>query len=131
MFKYSLINPIYTRQQSGFNIQNTFVDKNMNTWNKNLLIIFSLSSLLTACSNQTLVQSVTTDQIVIRGEPKSEQFVTAYRMAQTQCQKSVRNAEYIADYADNLQKISFKCVELPALEDEAETTSEETDGQEN
>ena len=98
--------------------------------------------MITGCSNQQLTKSVTDDKVIITGPPG--QFTTAYHMAQKECQKNTKNAEYIPDdTAAGLEVVAFNCVgeeaeevsteteEAPAETEEVSTEAEEVSPQEN
>ncbi len=95
----------------------------MNTRNINLLVIFCLTGLITACSNSPKIQSATEDQIVIKAE--TEDFVDAHYKARTKCQENARLTEYSADYSEDLEIIAFNCIEIQTAEAPVEAEESE------
>ncbi|MBL1142772.1 MAG: hypothetical protein HND53_12150 [Proteobacteria bacterium] len=91
----------------------------MNT--KNITIALWFTLFLAGCSNQTSVQSTTSDKIVIIGEPQS--FLYAYDMAKKECEKENKKTVYIADQNAGLDEVSFECV----IEEEEVVANAETE----
>jgi hypothetical protein len=91
----------------------------MNTRNRKLLVIFCFVVLITACSNHPILQSATSDMVVIKAQP--EMFVDAYEMAEKECQNYTKNAEYIPDETVDIKIVAFNCVGVEAEEVATET----------
>ncbi len=92
--------------------------------------------LMTACSNQLTIQSVTTDKVVIKAPP--ENFIDAYEVAKKECEKNTKKAEYITDDTAGIEVVSFNCVgeeviaeQVATENEEAPAESEEVSPQEN
>ena len=95
----------------------------MNTRNRNIFIIFCVFVLITACSNQLSIKSVSDDKVVISGPP--EEFVNAFGLAKKQCEKNNKFAQYVPDETASLQEVTFNCVgEEAAVEPQIDTESQ-------
>ena len=92
----------------------------MKSQNRSLFVIFCFIVLITACSNQPTIQSVTSDKVVIKAPP--EKFVDAYDMAKKECEKNTKQAQYITDDTAGLEVVAFNCVG-----EEVEVATEETE----
>ena len=96
----------------------------MNARNKHLFVISCLIVLITGCGlNQTSIQSVTPDKVIITGPPGN--FTDAYHIAQNECQKNAKSAQYTPDNTAGLGVLAFNCV---GEEEETEAVSTETEG---
>ncbi|HIF50391.1 MAG TPA: hypothetical protein EYQ42_02460 [Thiotrichaceae bacterium] len=99
----------------------------MNSLYRNLFVIFSFITLITACSSQISVDDVTDNKVVISAPP--EKFTEAYDMAKRECQKNTKIAQYITDETSDLNEVAFNCIsaeELAAAE-AAETQTDEVE----
>lgn len=92
----------------------------MNSLYKNLFIISCFITLMTGCNNQMSIKSATSDKVVIAGQP--EKFTDTYQMANKECKKYSKTAEYIIDETADLSVIAFNCA---GEEVEVETRTEE------
>jgi len=86
----------------------------MNTRNRNLFVILCLFNLINGCSITTSIQSATSDKVVIRAEP--ERLIEAFLMAKNECQKYIKNTDYIIYGTDSLKAFAFNCLEAEAEE---------------
>jgi len=97
----------------------------MNTRYINIFVIFCFIVLITGCSNQASIKSATPDKVVIKAQPNN--FTEAYQMAQKECQKNTKDAEYIPDDIPGLEEVAFNCVgeEVATETEEAPEETEE------
>ncbi len=96
----------------------------MNSQNRSLFIIFCSVVLITACSNQVSIQSITSDMVVVKAPP--ENFIDAYDAAKKECEKNTKKAEYIPDDTVGLEIVAFNCVGEEVAVEEVATETEET-----
>ncbi len=89
--------------------------------NSKIFTIACFILLITACSNEPSIISVTSDKVIIGGPP--EKFTAAYELAKKECLKNTKTAEYIPDTTVNLKEVAFNCVG-PEAEEEAAATEE-------
>ena len=98
----------------------------MNARYKKLFIFTMFSLLLSACNKHPTITSATADKIITRSQP--EDFTDAYHLAQKECQKNTRNAEYVSNENNDLNILEFNCVDLQTgTETNTETTEPETE----
>ncbi len=102
-----------------------FKTNDMKIRNRKLFITFCFIVLITACSNEPKIKSVTEDKVVV-GAP-AEQFLGAYDLAKKECEKNTKTAHYIPDDNIDLEVVSFNCIgqeEEVVAETEADTEAE-------
>jgi hypothetical protein len=96
----------------------------MNILYRNLLVIFCFIVLITACSNQVSIQSITSDMVVVKAPP--ENFIDAYDAAKKECEKNTKKAEYIPDDTVGLEIVAFNCVGEEVAVEEIATETEKS-----
>lgn len=92
------------------------------TWH--LFAIFCVVTMTSACSNDPMIKSSSSDQIIISAPP--ERFVAAFEIAKKKCEEHERKAQYAPDQATDLKTVAFNCL-APEAEAEVEETATETE----
>lgn len=100
----------------------------MNTGNRRLFIIACYILLITGCSNEPSIKSATADKVIISGPP--EMFTPAYELANKECEKNTKTAQYIQDHSTSLKEVAFNCVG-PETEEATVEAATDTDTEED
>lgn len=73
-----------------------------------------LFGLLTGCGKNLVVTTDADENVVVTGP--ADMFVEAFSKANAICQQDAKNAQYVSDYAEELDVVAFECIDLAAAE---------------
>lgn len=83
------------------------------------IVTLFLLGLLAGCGKNLVVMTDSDDNVVVTGP--ADMFVEAFSKANSICQQDARSAQYVSDYAEELDVVAFECIDLAAAEAAAES----------